>query len=134
MPVISKDTKDFTSAVVNKEDGEAYRMRDGTAIIRIKISKAQGADVSFLAETYKPGDFGPVHEHSNEDEMLFFHTGSGMVTLGENQYPVKAGSIVFVPKGVWHGWKNTGTENIDMFCSITPSGSTLFGICNPEPR
>jgi mannose-6-phosphate isomerase-like protein (cupin superfamily) len=120
-PANSENTPDFIGSVVNKEDGEAYRMRDGTAIVRIKISKVQGAPISILSESYRPGDFGPVHKHLNEDELLFFHKGTGTFTLADKEYPVKEGSVVLVPKGVWHGWKNTGTENIEVYFSYAPS-------------
>jgi len=101
-------------------------MRDGTAILKIKIAKVQGAEISFLSESYKPGDVGPVHKHLNEDELIFFHKGSGLLTLGDKQYQVKEGSVALIPKGVWHGWQNTGTENIEMRFSFTPSGFEGF--------
>jgi quercetin dioxygenase-like cupin family protein len=119
---IARDKCDFTGLVVNEDEGETYRMRDGTAILKIKIAKVQGAEISFLSESYKPGDFAPVHKHLNEDELIFFHKGSGLFTPGDKQYPVKEGSVVLVPKGVWHNWKNTGTENIEMYFSFNPSG------------
>ena len=126
LPAFAKDTSDFSGMVVNEEDGETYRMRDGTAILKIKIAKVQGAEISFLSESYRPGDFGPVHKHLNEDELIFFHKGSGLFTLADKHYPVKEGSVVLVPKGVWHGWQNTGTENIEMRFSFTPSGFEGF--------
>jgi quercetin dioxygenase-like cupin family protein len=122
MSAITKDISDFSGLVVNEEEGETYRMRDGTAILKIKIAKVQGAKISFLSESYRPGDFGPVHKHLNEDELIFFHKGSGLFTLADKQYSVNEGSVVIVPKGVWHGWKNTGTGNIDMYFSFNPSG------------
>jgi hypothetical protein len=33
---------------------------------------------------------------------------------------------VFVPKGVWHGLKNNGTENIDMRFGYSPAGLEGF--------
>jgi len=126
LQAISKDTSGFNGLVVNGDEGETYRMRDGTAILKIKIAKIQGAEISFLSESYRPGDFGPVHKHLNEDELIFFHKGSGLFILADKQYPVKEGSVVLVPKGIWHGWQNTGTENIEMFVSFTPSGFEGF--------
>jgi quercetin dioxygenase-like cupin family protein len=117
----------FEGLVVNQDEGEAIQMRDGTAIVKIKIAKAQGAEsISFLSESFKPGDALPVHKHLNEDELIFIHKGSGLFTLGEKQYQIKEGAVALVPKGIWHGLQNNGTENIEMRFAYTPSGFEGF--------
>jgi quercetin dioxygenase-like cupin family protein len=123
----SKVASDFEGLVVNEDEGEAFQMRDGTAIVRIKISKIQGSQsISFLSESFKPGDALPVHKHLNEDELIFLHKGSGLFTLGEKQYPINEGAVAIVPKGVWHGLQNTGSENIEMRFAYNPSGFENF--------
>jgi hypothetical protein len=37
LPAFSGNMSDFEGLVVNDQEGEAVRMRDGTAIVRIKI-------------------------------------------------------------------------------------------------
>ena len=123
----ANDTLDFTGLVINEDEGEAFQMRDGTAIVKIKIAKTQGADsMSFLSETFKPGDALPVHKHLNEDELIFLHKGAGLFTLGDKQYQISEGAVALVPKGVWHGLQNTGSENIEMRFGYTPSGFEGF--------
>lgn len=118
---------DFKGLVVNEEEGEAIQMRDGTAIVRIKISKVQGAkSLAFLSESFRPGDALPVHKHLHEDELIFLHKGSGLFTLGGTQYQIKEGAFAFVPKGVWHGLQNNGNENIEMRFCYAPSGFEGF--------
>jgi quercetin dioxygenase-like cupin family protein len=127
LPVFSKDTSDFGGLMVNEEEGEALQMRDGTAIVKIKIAKTQGSDsIAFLSETFRTGDALPVHKHLNEDELIFLHKGSGLFTLGDKQYQIKEGAVALVPKGVWHGLQNTGSENIEMRFGYTPSGFEGF--------
>ena len=63
-------------------------------------------------QTFKPGDGIKVHKHSNEAELIFIHKGFGLLTLGDQEYKVKQGAVALIPKGVWHGLKNTGTEDI----------------------
>lgn len=123
----SKTTTDFEGVVVNDDEGEAVRMRDGNSIVRIKIAKSQGSgSISFLSESFKPGDFIPVHKHKNEDELIFIHKGSGVFTLGEKEYQVNEGAVIIVPKSKWHGLKNTGELNIEMRFGYTPSGFEGF--------
>lgn len=121
------NTPGFNGLVVNEDEGETFQMRDGTAIVKIKIAKAQGAEsISFLTESFKPGDTLPVHKHLNEDELIFLHKGSGLFTLGDKQYQIKEGAVALVPKGVWHGLQNNGSEDNEMWFGYTPSGFEGF--------
>jgi mannose-6-phosphate isomerase-like protein (cupin superfamily) len=123
LPALAKNTSDFTGLVINEEEGEAYRLRDGTSIVKIKMSKVQGVEsISFLSESFRPGDAISVHKHLNEDELIFIHKGSGLFTLDDKQYQIKEGAVALVPKGVWHGLQNTGSENIEMRFGYSPSG------------
>jgi quercetin dioxygenase-like cupin family protein len=127
LKAISKNNADFEGLVVNDQDGEAVLMRDGTSVVRIKISKNQGANtICFLSESFRPGDALPVHKHLNEDELIFIHKGAGLLTLGEKVHEVTEGAVALVPRGVWHGLQNTGTVNIEMRMAFTPSGFEGF--------
>lgn len=50
-----------------------------------------------------------VHRHE-PDELYFVLAGSGAVVVGDDEFPVAAGSSVFVPGGAWHSARNTGDE------------------------
>ena len=86
-----------------------------------KKNKGVGA-ISFCREEMIPGDGIPIHKHLNEEEVIYIQYGTGLFTLGEKEYEVKAGSVAYVPKGVWHGLRNTGTADLRMLFSFTPSG------------
>jgi quercetin dioxygenase-like cupin family protein len=123
----SEYTSDFEGILVNENDGEAFRLRDGRAVVKIKISKRQGAaSMSVLTSTVPTNDAIRIHKHLNEDEIFFIRQGTGIFTLGEDEHSVSAGSIVFIPKGVWHGLKNTGTEEIATVFGYSPAGFEDF--------
>jgi quercetin dioxygenase-like cupin family protein len=127
LPAVSGDDPPFEGLVVNDLDGEAVLLRDGTAVVRIKIAKSQGAEsICFLSESFRPGDALPVHKHMNEDELIFIHKGSGLFTLGDKEYPITEGAVILVPKGIWHGFQNNGSINIEMRMAYTPSGFEGF--------
>ena len=116
-------SNNFEGLVVSEDEGETLQWRDGTSRVKIKISKLQGAgSISFLSESFKPGDAIPIHKHLNEDELIFIHKGSGIFTLGEKDFNVAEGTVALVPKDTWHGLQNTGTENIEMRFAYTPAG------------
>jgi quercetin dioxygenase-like cupin family protein len=118
----------FKGIVLNEEEGEIYQYPDRvtgapTRTLKIKVAKSSGSTtMSFLSESFMPGDAIQIHTHSNEDELIFIHKGSGTLTLDEKEYEVRAGAVAFAPKGVWHGLKNTGTEYLEMRFAYTPSG------------
>jgi quercetin dioxygenase-like cupin family protein len=120
--------KEFKGIVSDDDDGEIYQYPDritgaATRTLKIKVSKMQGdVSMSFLSERFMPGDAIRVHKHTNEDELIFIHAGSGIFTLDEKEYVVHAGSVALVPRGVWHGLKNTGPEYIEMRFAYTPAG------------
>lgn len=109
--------------VVNEKDGETIMLREGTSIVKIKIAKTHGyKSMSFLASSLPPGDVIPVHKHLNEDEIIFIHKGSGILTVGDKEYPISEDLVAMVPKGVWHGIRNTGREHIQMRFAYSPAG------------
>lgn len=120
--------KEFKGIVLNDDEGEIYQYPDRitgapTRTLKIKVSKIAGSlTMSFLSESFIPGDAIKIHKHSNEDELIFVHKGTGILTLDEKEYNISTGAMAFVPRGIWHGLKNTGTEIIEMRFAYTPSG------------
>ncbi|HEV7782281.1 MAG TPA: cupin domain-containing protein [Chitinophagaceae bacterium] len=110
--------------VVHEAEGEHIITGRRKAPMNIKFSKqTHGIDnISFCTEDIVPGGKIRVHKHLNEDEFIFFHKGEGKFTLDDKDFEIKAGTIVFVPKGVWHGLENNGEENIYMVFGYSPFG------------
>lgn len=117
----SADSEGF---VTDPENQEVYIIGPRQAPVTIVMDKnKKGVDATSLCyEDIPPDDMIPVHKHLNEVEIIFIQKGSGIFHLGEKQFEVKEGSAAFVPKGVWHGIKNTGSETLRMMFSYTPSG------------
>ena len=116
-------TSDPEGLIVYENEGETIMLREGTSIVMIKIAKSHGyKSMSFLASSLPPGDIIPVHKHLNEDEIIFIHKGSGILTVGEKEYPISEDLVAMVPKGVWHGLRNTGQDHIQMRFAYSPAG------------
>jgi quercetin dioxygenase-like cupin family protein len=84
-------------------------------------------------EDMMPGRKMRIHKHLDNDELIFIHKGEGTLTLGEELIVVKTGSVAFVPRGVWHGLDNTGTENLLMAFQYSPAGFEQYFIENGTP-
>lgn len=131
--MVSLPALSFANAINNKgivrqpEDGETYFVRENTPLT-IKVSKkTDGIDsVSICTEEIPRGGGIPIHKHLHEDEFFFFHKGSGIFILDENEIQIKEGCTAFVPKATWHGLKNTGSDIMMFSFSYAPSGFEDF--------
>ncbi len=51
------------------------------------------------------------HRHLNADEFFIVVEGSGEIHVDEGMAPARKGDVVWTPRGRWHGFVNTGTED-----------------------
>lgn len=121
--------------VVHEEEGIHILTGRRKVPMNIKISKTKhGVDnISFCTEDIIPGRKLRIHKHLNNDELIFINKGEGTLTLDEQSIEVKTGTVVFVPRGVWHGLENTGKENIRMVFQYSPAGFEEYFIENGTP-
>jgi len=112
------------AVVVHAGEGETYWIGRRNSPLTVKIAKDRQGNktMCFCTEEIAPGEAIPVHKHLNEDELIFIHTGEGVLIADEKEVPVKVGSVALIPKGLWHAIKNTGKETLIMVFSYSPAG------------
>ena len=66
-----------------------------------------------------------VHQHQEADEVLFVLEGAGFGILGDRRIPIKKGSAIYIPKGVWHGVENPASELLLLWV-VAPPGLEAF--------
>lgn len=118
----------WRGTVLRADEGELMISGRRRAPMRLKVDStvAHGATMSMLVSEVAPGAAIPVHLHQREDEIIFLHTGQGMVTLGDQRVPCAAGSMLYAPRGVWHGVENTGTDVLTWCAMWSPPGFEQF--------
>ena len=100
--------KRATPYVLGIDEGEHLLLGQRRAPFWIKASRETGSHrLTAAMERIRPGDAIPVHRHKDADELIFLHSGSGSIVLGDAEVPLEAGSLAFVPRGTWHGPRNT---------------------------
>ncbi|MBI4323225.1 MAG: cupin domain-containing protein [Candidatus Omnitrophica bacterium] len=77
-------------------------------------------------QTLLPGAQMPAHKHLDQDEVLFVHKGQGRATLNERVIVVVPGAMLYVPRGAWHGLRNTGTGTLQIAWVSAPPGLEAF--------
>jgi len=79
---------------------------------RLLVQEAAGGWGSLLMGlgTFTPGaGCHELHRHPDADKFFYLWQGDGM-HLGPDgsPHPVEAGDLVYVSRGEWHGFRNTG--------------------------
>lgn len=91
-------------------EGENLRITDvaetGTSIVR-------------LVQIRKDAEIKP-HAHDNHDEIVYQVKGSGTAVLSGNQYPIKSGTLLLVPRGTPHSFVNNGGEDCIALSFFSP--------------
>lgn len=88
------------------------------ATIRWVIAQPTGAtNFAMRIIEIEPGGQTPFHSHPFEHEV-FVLSGVGELVGAEDRFPLTEGSVVFVPSGEEHNFRNTGSERLRFICCI----------------
>jgi quercetin dioxygenase-like cupin family protein len=86
--------------------------------------RSAGTDQLVLGRTLlRPGARHERHRHPNCDEFLYVLSGSGEIYTDEGREPSRAGDVIFTPAGHWHGFDNTGGEDVLLVWGWRGAGS-----------
>ncbi len=105
--------------VVPYGDVPAAQVTEAAGVtIRWVIAKEDGAP-HFAMRVFdlQPGSASPHHRHWWEHEV-FVLDGVGTVATEEGDYPLAAGTVVFVPGDVLHQFHNTGAGVLRFICLV----------------
>jgi mannose-6-phosphate isomerase-like protein (cupin superfamily) len=61
------------------------------------------------------------HRHDRHDLLVVMLRGSGGMRLGDEERPVGAGSILYVPRGTAHAFRNYASEPAVTYAVYTPA-------------
>lgn len=96
-------------------NGDLYSVLIGSCV-------AQG-QLSILEETIPPGSGPPRHNHLNEDEIFYVTHGQLDISAGDDTFIAQAGSLIFMPGGMMHGFRNN-TKDFAKQLLIFTSGAS----------
>lgn len=91
--------------------------------VNIKIDSLAGGATSFAMGTAAIAARGSnTGTHRTEDEAIYFLRGAGWTFVGRDTVAVESGLMLFVPRGVPHGFFNTGASPLEFIWVIAPQG------------
>ena len=124
-----------TIAAVPLEQG--LREEEGWIDMQVQflIDAKAGSDALVVGRTVlPPGARHERHLHPNADEFLVVLAGSGEIYTNTGRAPSQAGDVIYTPRGNWHGFDNTSTEDVLLFWGWSGAGSLeAAGYAIPGP-
>ena len=89
----------------------------------VKLSGEQTGGAFSLSEAVVPAGGGPPpHIHHQEDETFVVLEGELLLEMGETTLPAPVGTVLYVPKGTRHGFRNVGANPARMLFLYMPAG------------
>jgi quercetin dioxygenase-like cupin family protein len=105
------------------DDGEPFWFLNALSIIKLS-GKQTGGSFALIEDRLPAGRDTPYHLHQHEDET--FHLLEGEMTFfsGSDKFTAGAGSTVFLPRGIPHGFRANTAGRVLIL--TTPSGFDDF--------
>lgn len=101
-----------------------YITKDGSEIRELLHPTLHGARNQSLAEAIiRAGQRTERHRHRLTEEIYHITAGSGLMTLGNQQFAVAKGDTVLIPPGTEHCIEAIGLTDLHMLCACSPAYS-----------
>ncbi len=103
-------------------------------IIRIRVHSSEvGGRFTVVESISQPMAGPPSHVH-REDEVFFVEEGVLTFVIDGNRFEAGAGSLVVIPAGAVHAWRNFGDKPARCIVTFTPGGiEELFSRIGETP-
>lgn len=91
-----------------------------------KVNNFTGEDITADTYYFEAGQILNYHRHPEGDQVFFILKGQGKFYLdngSESELDVKEGSIIYVPKGIWH--KLEASQGQLVACQCTKAGAGM---------
>ncbi|MGE0080009.1 MAG: cupin domain-containing protein [Thiohalomonadaceae bacterium] len=99
-----------------------YVTRDGSLIRELMHPTVHGNAAQSLAEAeVAPGGATHLHLHRVTEELYHVTAGEGVMVLGDECFPIRAGDTVCIPPGTPHCVENTGRSALKILCCCSPA-------------
>jgi quercetin dioxygenase-like cupin family protein len=93
--------------------------------VQFLVDKAKAGTEDFLLgwTVLPPGARHDRHKHNGADEFFIVLQGSGFIYTDEGREPAAKDDVIFTPRGHWHGFDNTGDEDVVLVWGWSGAGA-----------
>ncbi len=112
-----------TNGVVVRGPGEgSATWAMGSLFERLASGAETGGAFDLTLATQPPGIAPPLHVHTREAEAFYVLEGTMVYQAGDELHHLAAGSFIYLPKGIPHAFRITGTTPVRFLGFETPAG------------
>jgi mannose-6-phosphate isomerase-like protein (cupin superfamily) len=104
--------------------GEAVVVGEITVVVRVS-AESTGGRFSLIEEPPPMVDT-PLHVHSNEDELFFVLEGEHVYQVGDEEFRLGPGGLVFAPRGIPHAQRRVVPGEGRQLVLVSPGGLEGF--------
>ena len=112
--------------IVAPDQGLVWVMDSDRPMTFKLLTEQTGDRLGVFEERVPPAAGTPLHIHLGSDEVIHVLEGELLIRLGTERSMAAAGSWVFIPRGVVHGWKNIGRTPARATYLFTPGQGAKF--------
>ena len=111
----------MTNAATPQGKEPVWNIQPGrTATLKLQ-SEQTGESVMVFEEVMPAGTATQLHVHHGSDEVMCIVTGEFTFKVGDKVTQGGPGTCAFMPRGIPHAWKNSGTESGRALFMYTPA-------------
>ena len=114
-----------TRAAFSLKPGEGRSIDLGGFSMAVKATHDDTDGAFTLLEAQEPPGFGPsLHVHRNAAEAFYVLEGEYIIFLGDRQEACPAGSFIFIPAGLPHGFRvgNVPSRKLNLYAPAAMVG------------
>ena len=88
------------------KDNDIYQLKDNTTLKNLVLSST----------LLHAGKETTGHKHEGQEEVYFFVSGFGEMSVDDNRFNIKPGDIVLIEDGEFHRVYNTSKQDLYFVC------------------
>jgi len=116
------ETRQPTGVVVRGPDQGQATWAMGSLFERLVSGRETRGAFDLTLATQPPGIAPPLHVHAHEAEAFYVLEGTMVYRAGEDFHHLAAGSFIYLPQGVPHAFRITGTAPARFLSLDAPAG------------
>lgn len=106
-------------------DIDRYLWLGGTTMSVVLDARDTQGQFALIDQHGVSGDATPLHRHLNEDEAFYVLDGEIVAVAGDHEHHAKAGSALFLPRGLPHAFMIT-SASARLLTIAVPAGFDAF--------
>jgi oxalate decarboxylase/phosphoglucose isomerase-like protein (cupin superfamily) len=112
----------MTVTHIKPAQAETFSFEWGTMKWFVSPVTIPGAANSQGEVIINPGQGHVRHLHEHADELIYVISGTGTQTVGDEEFPITEGDVVYIPMATLHSTMNTGWRTLRLIVTYTPGG------------